>query len=365
MTADPAHANPLAQDLDHILAHTRPLWESLRGRRIFVTGGTGFFGRWLLESFAHVNRALALEAHMVVLSRDPEAFALKAPHLQQNRAIQFVRGDVRSFSVDEVRAQNCEASFDFFIHAATEASAQLNANEPLRMFDTIVNGTRAALEFAVATGAKRFLLTSSGAVYGPQPSEMTHIPEDFSGGPDCTQPGSAYGEGKRAAELLCAFFHKQHGIEPLIARCFAFVGPFLPLDTHFAIGNFIRDATAGGPIRIGGDGTPVRSYLYASDLAIWLWTILFRGLALRPYNVGSAKDLTIAQLAAIVSEVVGDGMQVVQERVPDPAQATTRYVPRNVRARTELSVAERIDLSEAICRTHRFLREEADYDHSS
>lgn len=354
MTAEPAHANPLADDLEHILSHTRSLWEALRGRRIFVTGGTGFFGRWLLESFALVNRALALNAHMVVLSRNPEAFARKAPHLQQDPSIQFVRGDVRHFTLQEARAQSCEASFHFVIHAATEASAQLNAEEPLRMFDTVVNGTRAALEFAVATGANRFLLTSSGAVYGPQPCEMTHIPEDFAGGPDCTQAGSAYSEGKRAAEVLCASFHKQHGIEPLIARCFAFVGPFLPLDGHFAIGNFIRDALAGGPIRIGGDGTPFRSYLYAADLSIWLWTILFRGAAMRPYNVGSASDLTIAQLATTVREAMESTVEVVTAKTPDPNGVITRYVPDNTRPISELQLAEWITLPDAIRRTARF-----------
>src|SRR3954471_19369366 len=117
--------NPLAGDLAHILAHTGALWEQARGRKIFVTGGTGFFGRWLLESFAHANDTLALDATMVVLSRDPLPFQKRAPHLSSNPAIRFATGDVRTFTADDVARQlgDDARSFDFVVHAATEASA--------------------------------------------------------------------------------------------------------------------------------------------------------------------------------------------------------------------------------------------------
>jgi nucleoside-diphosphate-sugar epimerase len=339
--------NPLAEDLDHILAHTGGLWEELRAQKIFITGATGFFGCWLLESFAWANEKLNLNAEAVALTRNLEDFRKKAPHLANHPAIRFHIGDVRNFQFPEKK-------FAFVIHAATEASVKLNQENPSLMRDTIVEGTKRTLDFAAHCGAKKFLLTSSGAVYGPQPPELTRIPEDFVAAPT----KSAYAEGKRAAELLCTAQAKRCGLETKIARCFAFVGPSLPLDSHFAIGNFIRDGLRGVPIQINGDGTPRRSYLYAADLAIWLWTILFRGKNCRPYNVGSERDLSIAELAQAVNHAFENKLKISIGQKPVPGKVLERYVPDTERAVTELTLRETISLDEAIRRTVQWNRKE-------
>ncbi len=331
-------------DLNHILAHTKELWNELRGQRIFITGGTGFFGCWLLESFAWANDQLHLGAKAVVLSRSPEAFAGKAPHLANHPAVCLIQGDVQTFEFPA-------GEFCFVVHAATEASAKLNQENPLLMFETIVEGTRRTLEFARTHGTRQFLLTSSGAVYGKQPPEMTHIPEDYLGAPDPMDPNAAYGEGKRAAEILCRIYAHQFGLETKIARCFAFVGPHLPLDAHYAIGNFIRDVLQGGPIRVTGDGTPLRSYLYAADLTIWLWTILFKGQPCRPYNVGSARSISIAELAFLVRKLIDPEIEVTIAHQADPSQLPQQYVPSIERARNELMLESWIPLDEAIQKT--------------
>ena len=336
--------NLLAEDLDHVLAHTRELWEDLREKRLFLTGGTGFFGCWLLESFLWADEQLRLGASATVLTRDPGAFARRAPRLAASPKIHLLAGDVRSFEFPR-------GEFPHVIHAATAASAALNDAAPEEMFDTIVRGTERTLDFAVQAGATRFLLTSSGAVYGPQPPDLARIPEEYPGAPDPLDPASAYGEGKRAAELLCALYHRRHGMAATIARCFAFVGPWLPLDAHFAIGNFIRDALNGGPIRVFGDGTPYRSYLYAADLAVWLWTILFRGQPCRPYNVGSDEALSIAETARIVATAIEPCPPVQIAGAPQQDARPTRYVPSIDRAYDELGLVPWVSLKNAISKT--------------
>jgi dTDP-glucose 4,6-dehydratase len=193
-------------------------------------------------------------------------------------------------------------------------------------------------------------------VYGKQPPELSHIPETYAGAPPANDLASAYGQAKRVSEFMCVMYGQACGFDVLIARLFAFVGPLLPLDSNYAAGNFIRDALKGGPIRIGGDGTPYRSYLYAADLAIWLWTILFRGKGAWPYNVGSEAAMTIKELAQSVAGVAAPEAAVEIAVLPVPGAPAARYVPRAERAKQELQLAPIILPEEGIRRTVKWHR---------
>jgi len=193
--AEAKSVKPLpVEDLDHVLAHTRELWKEAKGASFFITGGTGFFGMWLLESFAHNNDALGLGMSTTVLTRDPENFAAKAPHLAIWPDLTFSQADVRRF---EFR----RGTYDYVIHGATTSGGPV---EPLEMPETIIDGARRVFDFADGRGARKFLFLSSGAIHDKQQPELSHIPEDFPGGPDPLDTNSAYGEGKRAGEFLCA-----------------------------------------------------------------------------------------------------------------------------------------------------------------
>ncbi len=151
-------------DLDHVLAHTRDNWEELRGQRLFMTGGTGFFGIWLIESFLWANEKLGLGAEIHVLSRDPAAFLRKMPHLEGQPGLRFQAGNMARFDIPA-------GQFSHVIHAATESYDMSAAADLLAAFDRDLEGTRRVLDLAGQCRAKRVLLTSSGtSMAGSPPS---------------------------------------------------------------------------------------------------------------------------------------------------------------------------------------------------
>lgn len=332
------------EDLDHVLKHATSCMKELGSSRIFIAGGTGFFGKWLLESLLYAKDQFNSSVEIDVLSRNPGRFLASNPHLDSVDGLSFVKGDVSNFSAPS-------AEYTHVIHAATEASLHLNETNPLVMLDTNLDGTRHMLEFAKAVNAKKMLFTSSGAVYGRQPADLSHVQEGYVGGPDPLDENSAYAIGKCAAEHMCALYNAKTNVEIKIARCFAFVGPHLPLDTHFAIGNFILNAIRGESISIKGDGTPRRSYLYAADLVIWLLTILCHGQAGQAYNVGSEHEINLSQLAHSVANQTDPALLVNIAKQAKPDQRIHRYVPSTQKAQAELSLRQYIDLDSAIEKT--------------
>jgi len=237
--------------------------------------------------------------------------------------------------------------FTHVLHGAADSTLGPTLS-PRQRFDQILIGTRHVLDLAVASKATQFLFLSSGGIYGRQPDEMLRIPESYCGAPESTDPASAYGIGKRAAEHLCALYAAEERLPVVIARCFAVVGIDLPLDVHFAMGNFIRDALWRDTIEVVSDGTALRSYLDQRDLARWLWMLLLEAPPGSVYNVGSEEAISIADLARLVGETLAPGKPLHIRGKVDPASPRQSYVPDTSRIRAELGVEMTVPLVEAI-----------------
>ena len=339
------------QDLDHVTSHIASLMVTWKNSRIMVTGATGFFGQWLVETFHHANQMLSLGAELLAVGGPNDDFALICPHILKMRDVTLINADICNLSLAMVREapEWCD-HIDAMIHAAIFVDNKTYDHEPMPTLTTGVKGTWEALEFAKRTKVKRFLYVSSGAIYGMQPRNLDRIGEEHSADLDCANPESAYAEGKRFGETLCCGYMRQYSLPVTIARPFAFIGPYLPIDRHFAIGNFIRDALTEKSIVIQSDGSPVRSYLYAADLAIWLWTILVKGTPGRPYNVGAEQAFSLFEVASLI-EKASMRKNSIDIRGEKKTGLPSRYVPDITRANQELGLKPTISLEDAIVRT--------------
>ncbi|WP_336486656.1 NAD-dependent epimerase/dehydratase family protein [Methylobacterium nigriterrae] len=349
MSVDPDET--LRHDLDAALERVESALLELNGASLLLTGGTGFFGGWLLALLSHARARLALKFKVTVLSRRPGDYLARAPMHVDLSLVDVVGGDVRDVELPGRR-------FSHVIHAATDTRADAE-REPMELIGAIIDGTRHVLDVARACGAGRLLYLSSGAVYGAQPHDLAALSETYAGGCDPLDPRAAYGNAKRLAEHMCAIASIGPGPSCVVARCFAFVGPGMPLDGHFAIGNFIGDALAGRRIVVSGDGTPLRSYLYAGDLAAWLIALLVRGNAGEAYNVGSDQPVSIGELARRVGSLIPGAGAVLVKGEPAPGTPRNRYVPSIEKARA-LGLEVWTPLDAAILRTAESARAKRD-----
>jgi UDP-glucuronate decarboxylase len=308
--------------------------------RVMLTGGTGFFGTAILRTLAS-GRFRA--SNLCILSRQPKIFEDRYPSLASQA--KWVQGDI--LLPDSISSRE---PFTYVLHGAAD-STHGAALSPTERFFQIVQGTRNMLDFAVSHGVKRFLLTSSGGVYGEPPPGAHTIPENYLGMPNPLNAKNVYSVAKRAAENLCAVYAEQYGLEVVVARCFAFVGEDLPFDVHFAMGNFIRDALWADEIVVKGDGSPTRSYLDQRDLAEWLLTLLYRGRSGEAYNVGSDEAISISELAYLVRDLISPSKSVRILGSPTNRNERKSYIPDITKIRLELGLRPTICLKESILHT--------------
>lgn len=344
MSANASHnTHPFRRELTKLVQRHKALFAKLDQCSILVTGATGFFGTWLISAILEAEESLGIRCSIDILTRDQSRLIEGLWRLVDTRRVKVRVGDIRS-------ARSIQGQFTHIVHAAaTSASATYHRKEdPLTKFDTTLEGTRAILDLAANLPSVKLLLVSSGAFYGPAAPGEYLLREGHLPAPEVHDLLSAIGHAKRAAEFICHAHAERYGLSFSVARCFTFVGPGLPTDLHYAIGNFIRDAMTRPSIRVNGDGRTIRSYMYAGDLVIWLLTVLLYGTNGQAYNVGSDQPITIGELAHTVAKVVAPQVPVEIADLGTLYSAPSCYVPNIERARNELGLTLWTPLEESI-----------------
>ena len=315
------HADPVIDaDLDQIVAVCAGELQRLAGRALLITGGSGFIGRYLVEAVLRFNEESDGPACSVTLvSRGHEVIERR-----YSRAIES--GNLKLMDWAEASSHGNRHHWDYVVHASGPSDPRLIMGNPDRNLRDMISMASSVAQIAKRSRSLRAILISSGAVYGTIPTATMEIPEDAPGGPDLTTLASAYGEGKRVAELL----FRAAGIDQRIARVFSVIGPYQDVRSSFAVPTFIRQAANDGSIRVTSDGRGLRNYCYAADQAIFVIKLLAGSSRHDVYNVGNRDGtISIGDLAHVVSAIFG-GVPVTRttKAVTTASSAPVVYVPR-------------------------------------
>lgn len=317
---------------------------SLKNQNLFLSGGTGFLGSWLLELISVLNEKHQFNLKVKVLSRNFKAFAKRLPHLGTLSWISYQEGDIRHLA-------ELPREIGYIIHAAALTDRRIFASHPSAVAETNSLGAMRIFRAAcLLEDLKKFVLVSSALVYGRQPWELQHVSEEFSGSLRCDDVNSVYAESKRFAEVIAQCVISESKIPVVTVRPFAFVGPYQSLELPWAVTDFIRDSFAGGPIRIMGDGATVRSLMYASDFAFGVLSAAANGVPRTVYNIGSPEAIDLGSLAQKITQFFSPVPEIFT-KVGQVGHERSRLVPSIDRAIADLRLEIKVSLMEALQRT--------------
>ncbi len=328
-------------DARAVLNERAELLKELKGKSLFITGGTGFLGTWLLELLRVLNEDYAFNTKVTVFSRNSRNFADRWPHLGSLEWVRFQEGDIRYFA-------ELPQDTHFVIHAAALTDRRLFSSQPTIVAETNSIGTARVLKACLLLeNLEKFLLLSSGLVYGEQSWETERMREDYAGTLRCDQAKSVYPESKRMAEVFVHAAISESKLPVVVVRPFSFVGPYLSLQLPWAVTDFIRDSFNGGPIRIMGDGSTVRSILYASDFAYSVLSALTLGKPRSTYNLGSPEPVALLDLASLITQFFTPVPEILT-RVGQVGHERNRLVPDMGLATQELGFQVTVPLISAL-----------------
>jgi dTDP-glucose 4,6-dehydratase len=306
-------------------------------KKLLVIGGTGFFGKSILDSFQRGRLDKYYISEVIVIARSTNVLKNEYPELINNN-VQLISGDIGELDYIPYA--------DIIIHAASSTNKQ----------DYILDGLNQKKNIEIATSnycklAKenhknsKIVYCSSGAVYGQQPPDVDKISEnfDFNSVKGLAIEKRNYATGKRNSEESIIQLGEE-GLSVSIARCFAFYGKYLPKDQHFAYGNFVGRAERGEAVRVNAINPVYRSYMSADDLVDSLIIIALNSDRSCPiYNVGSDEAILIHDLAKKIATEYNVSCEMNEITELDNVD---RYVPNTNKLKNLLKNFQKISYDE-------------------
>ncbi|MBE3022567.1 NAD-dependent epimerase/dehydratase family protein [Campylobacter sp. 7477a] len=310
----------------------------LKNSEILATGGTGFFGRWILEFVLYLNNKYNFNIKLYLLARNDNIEINEIA--KQSRNIFFIKNDIRNI-------KELPENINYVIHAACTPDNIWHINNPIETMNIISIGTKQLLDGIIKLeNVKKVINLSSGQIYGN--SAYKKIKENSFGALDCFSVKSIYSESKRYSEALCKAYETFYRLPIVQVRPFSFIGPFMSLQKPWAINNFIHDAIKFKKIKIVGNGKPIRSYMYPTDMIEWLFGILVSQNHNNTYNLGSDEGVSLENLALVIRDILGNRIDIEILNMNDNDDV---FLPDIEFAKKELDVDTKVNFKEALKKT--------------
>ncbi|WP_060825354.1 NAD-dependent epimerase/dehydratase family protein [Sulfurospirillum cavolei] len=306
--------------------------EKLKNKEILITGGSGFVGTWLTQLLLYLNDTYNFNITLYLIARQLTC-NLEAL-IDSRKDIIFIKNDIRNI-------REFPKDIAYIIHAASSPDNRIYMSNPIESMNIISDGTKNTMENALLLEKlEKIVHLSSGQIYGSLDSH--NITENDFGKLNCNSISAIYPEAKRYAETLVNAYRSLHKLPVVQVRPFSFIGPFMSLNKPWAVNSFIRDVLKTKNIRILGNGKPVRSYMYPTDMAVWILTMLLYGKSGASYNLGSDVGISLEEVAIKIKNIVGNDVSIEILNMND---SCSEFVPNidYVRHELDLDITVNID----------------------
>jgi nucleoside-diphosphate-sugar epimerase len=313
----------------------------LKGKTIFISGASGFVGKWVIELVNYLNENYQFNICVIASSRNIEKTSKSYPEIFNKKHIRMMDADAKNLT-------ELGNEVSYVLHLAASPDNREHASDPVRVMNDIFVGTQKILDACTRLDRlENFTHFSSGLVYGLQTYSSANIKEENFSGFSCSSLNSVYSEAKRASEAVAQSYRSTYKIPLTVLRPFAFIGPYQSIDRPWAINNFIRDCLLSQPIRILGDEETIRSYMYPSEMAYWTLLSLLSISSGSSYNLGSDDGMSLRAIAQIIEKNF-DKRNGIISTVPVHSSLLTKFVPSIDRFENTFNVKLKINTLRAI-----------------